>query len=455
MSIARALFDNRAYNLAQVFGVEDATTSEMKRAIQDWFELYYQSKPTKEENPCQRLPVTIVSKLSKTVFSEYEADSDNEFAESILSALNRERKGAVQKAMIGGECFIKPIIMNGAFLFRTVDRRNYAVLGRDEMDNITDVGMAEKTQVGASTYTLLERRSVDHNGYLRIESRLFKSSDDVTLGVEVPLTELPKYEQLVPEIVYQEPVYSTGLIHVKIPLENCVDGSPDGASVYAPAAGLIRLINVNEAQINGEFERGQSRIIVSSDMMRRDRDGNRVFDDKVFSAIDDDPENVGITIFSPAFREQSFLARKTEYLRNIENIIGMKRGILSEVEAAERTATEITSSAGDYNLTIKDLQEMWTAAVNEALRVCCVLGKMYGLYSGAPVEADDVSISYGNGILYDEDKTNAEMLSQVQAGLLAPERYLGWYYDLPCDTEADRAKIRRDYMPEAEEAEEE
>jgi len=189
-------------------------------------------------------------------------------------------------------------------------------------------------------------------------------------------------------------------------------------------------------------------------MMKRDRNGNRSFDDKVFTALDDDPDSVGITIFSPEFREQSFLARKTEYLRNIENIIGMKRGILSEVEAAERTATEITSSAGDYNLTIKDLQEMWTAAVNEALRVCSVIGKMYGLYSGAPIEPDDISISYGNGILYDEDKTNSEMMSQVQAGLLAPERYLGWYYNLPCDTEADREKIRKEYMPEVEEVEE-
>ena len=322
------------------------------------------------------------------------------------------------------------------------------------MDNITDVGTAEKTVVGRYTYTLLERRSVDHNGYLRIENKLFKASDNVTLGVEVPLSELPKYEQLMPEIVYQEPVYSTGLVHVRIPLVNCVDGSPDGASVYAPAAGLIHLININEAQINGEFERGQSRIIVSADMMKRDRNGNRAFDDKVFTALDDDPDSVGITIFSPEFREQSFLARKTEYLRNIENIIGMKRGILSEVEAAERTATEITSSAGDYNLTIKDLQEMWTASVNETLRICCIIGKMYGLYSGATIEPDDISISYGNGILYDEDKTNSEMMSQVQAGLLAPERYLAWYYNLPCDTEADRAKIRKEYMPEVEEVEE-
>ena len=454
MSIAAALFDNRVYNFAQAFGVEDTTTNAMRGAINDWFNLYYQSVPVEGEDPCQRLPVTIVSKLSKTMFSEYETDASDEFAETLLSALNRERKQAVQKAMVGGECFIKPIIVNGVFAFRTIDRRNYVVLGRDELDNITDVGTAEKTVVGRYTYTLLERRSVDHNGYLRIENKLFKASDNVTLGVEVQLSELPKYEQLMPEIVYQEPVYSTGLVHVRIPLVNCVDGSPDGASVYAPAAGLIHLININEAQINGEFERGQSRIIVSADMMKRDRNGNRAFDDKVFTALDDDPDSVGITIFSPEFREQSFLARKTEYLRNIENIIGMKRGILSEVEAAERTATEITSSAGDYNLTIKDLQEMWTAAVNEMLRICCIIGKMYGLYSGSPIEPDDISISYGNGILYDEDKTNSEMMSQVQAGLLAPERYLGWYYNLPCDTEADRAKIRKEYMPEVEEVEE-
>ena len=39
------------------------------------------------------------------------------------------------------------------------------------------------------------------------------------------------------------------------------------------------------------------------------------------------------------------------------------------------------------------------------------------------------------------------LMQQVSAGLLQPERYLGWYYELPCDTEAQRAKIRRDYMP--------
>ena len=109
MSIAAALFDNRVYNFAQAFGVEDTTTNAMRGAINDWFNLYYQSVPVEGEDPCQRLPVTIVSKLAKTMFSEYETDASDEFAVTLLSALNRERKQAVQKAMVGGECFIKPI----------------------------------------------------------------------------------------------------------------------------------------------------------------------------------------------------------------------------------------------------------------------------------------------------------------------------------------------------------
>lgn len=53
-----------------------------------------------------------------------------------------------------------------------------------------------------------------------------------------------------------------------------------------------------------------------------------------------------LAIFSPALREQSFLARKQSYLRAVESIIGLKRGLLSEVEEVERTAKEIISSAG-------------------------------------------------------------------------------------------------------------
>ena len=121
----------------------------------------------------------------------------------------------------------------------------------------------------------------------------------------------------------------------------------DPVSVYAAAVGLIHNINRNESLLNGEFERGQSRVFVSSDLLRKDSSGRRTLDDNLFvGVVDDDPEAVGMTIFSPALREANFLARKTEYLRNVESLIGLKRGLLSEVETRKRQRPRSPAAPG-------------------------------------------------------------------------------------------------------------
>jgi hypothetical protein len=128
----------------------------------------------------------------------------------------------------------------------------------------------------------------------------------------------------------------------------------------------------------------------------------------------------------------------------------LKRGLLSEVEAAERTATEITSSAGEYNLTIIDFQQMWEKAVKEAAKLCGILGQLYHITGAHEVTEDDVAIDWGNGVLYDEDKTWADYLDMVSRGLLKPEIAIGWRFGMPTDTPADLQKIREKYMPELE-----
>ena len=162
--------------------------------------------------------------------------------------------------------------------------------------------------------------------------------------------------------------------------------------MYAPAVGLIRNLCRNEALLTGEFERGQSRIVVSADMLR---DG--ALEDNVFVGLDESPADVGITVFSPELREQSYLNRKQAYLRDVENVIGLKRGLLSQVEAAQRTATEITSSQGEYSLAIMDFQRMWQRAVLGAVALCRTLGLMYGM----EVDREKVELGWGNGVLFD------------------------------------------------------
>lgn len=367
MSIINAIFNNSVDSYRDAFKANDITSDWMKQAISDWFDLYFVKTPTEKEDPCQQIPHTIVRKLTKTAFAEYEADGESEFVKAVLQALDAKKQDAMQMALIGGESFLKPIPTKNGFRFAVVNRANILVFGRDAEGNMTDIGTAEKSAYDKHYYTLLERRTVDENGYLTIRYSLYRSYTQGALGENVSLQTLPQYADLPDVYTFPMPVGSIGMESLKTPIANCVDGGPDAVSVYAAATGLIHNINRNEAQINGEFERGESRIMVSADMLKTQKDGTKKLDDNVFVGLDDDQETVGVTIFSPALREQSFLARKQEYLRNVENVIGLKRGLLSEVEAADRTATEITSSEGEYNLTIIDFQQMWETTARKAV----------------------------------------------------------------------------------------
>ena len=119
-------------------------------------------------------------------------------------------------------------------------------------------------------------------------------------------------------------------------------------------------------------------------------------------------------------------------MRGCESLLGLRRGILSETEANAdpRTATEIAATSVDYDLTIRDLQGAWGAAVQDAMVLCGTLGTLYGLefHTDAVVPA----IDWGDGVLYDRARIWAEQREMVDAGLLRPELALAWYFDLPC-----------------------
>ena len=424
------------YSYQQAFGAADITSDAQKKTIARWFGLYYGDSKT---DPCQRIAYTLVSKLTRTVFSEYDARSDDDFGKGLIDALDSCRNQAVQLALVGGESFLKPIPHAKGFRFGVIPRCNVLVFGRDLEGNITDMGTVAQSSAGNRYYTLLERRKVDEKGYLTIENTLYSSGDRQSLGSQVPLSQHPQFRDLPEKFTFPQPVGSVGLISVKTPMLNCVDGSREAVSVYAAAADLIDRIDENESQLRGEFRRGQSRIVTSRDMLR---DGELT--DELFVGLDEDMDHVGIHIFSPELREEAYRNRKQEYLRNVESIVGLRRGMLADVNLDKRTATEVSSSDGEFNLTVIDFQRMWENAIREAARLCAVLGKLYGI-PGAKQSV--LTPDWGNGILHDEDKQWETCMTMVDKGLLAPEVALGWRFQLPVGTEAERKAIRERFMP--------
>lgn len=427
------------YGYEQAFGAGDRTSAAMRKAIGRWFQMYYDASESKDADSCQRIPYTVVNKIVKSVFGEYKATAATEFGAKLLAGLDEKKRLAMQLALVGGACFIKPCPTERGFDFTLVPRNRVLIFGRDGNGNATDVGLAETRIEGNYYYTLLERRTVDSRGFLAIRNRLYRSRDAQNLGTEVQLKNVPAYSALAEAYCFQNPVGSVGLVEMKAPMLNCVDGSYDGVAVYAAAEGLIRNINRNEAQMNGEFSRGESRIIASKDLL----DGEMGLQDHLFVGLDEDPERVGLTVFSPQLREQAFLARKQEYLRNVESLIGLKRGMLSDASMEDRTATEIAASAAEFSLTVMDFQLMWQQAVVDTLALCKVLAELYGLGEREP---GAVSFDWGNGTLYDQEKTWADYMDMVAKGILKPEVALAWRFGL---TGEDEKTIREKYIPKS------
>ena len=67
------------YSYEEAFGAWDKTSGNMRRAVKEWFWLYYNDVPTPESDPCQRIPYAVVNKLVKTMFGEYKASARNDF----------------------------------------------------------------------------------------------------------------------------------------------------------------------------------------------------------------------------------------------------------------------------------------------------------------------------------------------------------------------------------------
>lgn len=348
---------------SEAFGASDGSSPKMKRGILEWLRLYYGTD--------QRLqiPYTIVRKLISGVFCEYDAPG--------LKAL--PQREAMELALICGESFLKPVPGG----WKPISRGSILVFSRDMWGEPTDVGLMEKTALGRHKFTLLERRTLAPDGTLTIVNRLFRSQGS-GLGREVSLKSHPAYRELPGRFVYPQAMDSVGLIRLKTPMTNCIDGSAEGVSIYAPAASLIAALEENESQLDSEFRNGQSRLVVSRDLL----DAGQL-KDTVFVALDESPENVGITVFSPQLRQESYLQRQQAYLRVVENIIGLRRGLLSSVEEIDRTATEITCSEGDYMATLVALRQVWEEAVEKASRLQEAL-------TGQPL---DTHIAWGDGVL--------------------------------------------------------
>lgn len=452
---------NQAINLAEAFEGCDITSTPMQMAIREWFGLYFNTHECCcDKDNGMRLPYSIVDTVTNATFGEFEYTVEDNAGHVAASLKNMDevQDQVFQFALIGGECFIKPIPTEEGFTYRVVRRDAIIPLARNFKGELTSVGLVEYRQrlVGATLkyYTLCEKRSLDERGYLTIVYKLFESSTDTCnggpLGDVVPLSTLQDYAALVPSFTFQQPMHSLGLIACKTPMVNCVDGSKEAVSLYAAAAEEIKCTYNHAERMNWEYEATRPKLVVVNDIVTMDKNGRvaKPTPDYI-EAIDTTSTEGALSIYNPTPHQGELEARMNQHLRNIENLCGLRRGQFSNVDTEDKTATEILTSTARYALTIRSMQEMWEATMCEAIKTIAALGNIYFGWGYDLEKLPEVAMSWGNGVLYDEEKEYQRLYNAVLDGLVKPEFVVAWLLNKELDpTDTESVAAVRALMPD-------
>ena len=89
----------------------------------------------------QRVAYSVVSKIVRTVFGEYGVTSRDPFTDQLLKSLAPLSRQAVEAALIGGSCYLKPCPHGTGFSFTLVPRNQESEVANEAISDEMTMAM--------------------------------------------------------------------------------------------------------------------------------------------------------------------------------------------------------------------------------------------------------------------------------------------------------------------------
>lgn len=403
-------------------GADVAITDDMQSAIDSWYNQYIgKADWVTDTIKSQRYEVAICRDFADVALSEMQIKISDDRLQSIVDGLTADLHTHLQLGLATGGLIIKPL---GADNVQFIAASNYVPLEYDSRGRLTSVVFPDCKKLGNTYYTRLETHKLDSNG-LTITNKCFRSYNSSALGVECSLAEVGEWANLLPFINYptmQKPAYG----YYKNPLPNDIDGSHTPISIYSPAVEHIKKADIQASRLDWEFESGERAIYVDDAAVKRD--GSIAKNNKrLYRGLNIDIDGNGLfETFSPELRQADLIAGLESYKKAIELSVGLAFGDLSDPTSVAKTATEIKASKQrKYNM-VNSIQSCLSD---------CIYDLVYALafYNGLINSGYDVSITYNDSILTDEETERAQDRLDVSMGVMSAAEYRSKWYGEPLE----------------------
>ena len=379
-----------------------------------------------------------------------------EYLNEQYKRLKKKLRTQIEYGIAKGGLVIKPyIIMNKIQGENGEEKPTYIIefdfcqadcfypLAFNSSGEITEAAFLETVVQKELIYRRLEYHKWENNK-VTIINKAYKSTNAATLqdnagvdlGQEIPLTQVPQWADLQPEIQIA-PVDKPLFAYFKMPEANTIDtSSPLGVSGYSRAVDLIKDADMQYSRLLWEYEGGELAIDVDRDALsfteETDSDGKKTgrstmssLQRRLYRKID--ISNTGETYnpYAPALRDSSYLQGLNAILMRIEDAVALSRGTLSDAAAEARTATELKILKQRSYQANADLQQ----AIEEAIKSAIYAANVYcTLYKITPEGDYDISFEWDDSIITDVDTELNKRITLMQNGLTSKLENRMWYF---------------------------
>lgn len=392
--------------------------NEWKRMLNgeaDWITDYVESLKI-EEGICREFADATLIEMETRI----SIDSLDKKYQKAIADLNEN----MQEGLGLGSFVIKPIGNSGSE-FVSADKFVPITFGDDGKP--LDIGFLTVKRVGETDYFTRFERHYFTNGNLTIENKCFHSQDPSDIGQTCSLEEVPEWASINPGPVIYPGMQKMDFGYYRNPIKNRIDGSACGVSIFEAAKGRIRKADIQGARLDWEYDSGERAIHVDDRALKKDRKTGRFgmakLNKRLYRGLnlDDGKDKELYKEYSPEMRDEAYKRGLEEYKREIEFIVGLAYGDLSDAQEVEKTATEIKiSKARKYNR---------VTAIQSNLEECLEdFAAGLAFYNGLYTSGYEFMCKFNDSILTDEESERQQDRQDVSMGVMSHLEYrMKWY----------------------------
>ncbi len=451
--------------LERMFDIRLSEAEDMRSLAALWLDVYGGRAPwvgTGREQVLNRLDfaATLCSDLSAKCVAEIAVGEtgDAAFDAFWCDEVSREIRRQLECALAGGAVAIRP------YFDKARGRISLSWYAADRFIPADWIGSRPMSGIfidrdavfeGGTTvyYTKLEGHKWSfgrpgERGSCKISVKAFRSHspDDLSSAREIPLSSYAKWADITPEAEARN-LDAPLFVYMKTPFSNNKDiGSSAGVSVFKDALPLLENIDRTYDALCWELQSAQNKVFVDASMIEvvRKANGDLVprLDDKekrLYKVMDaEGAAGRYMDVYSPAIRQADITAALKTQISLLCGAAHLDSGFY----VYDENSGEVVAKQHKTYQTICDIQNFCVTPALEAL--FGAMKEMQALYSLPVFTESEISVSYGDSIMTDEETEKAAAQAEVQGGLRSRMSYLMEYRNLTEDEAREELERMRE-----------